>query len=261
MRFDAPNYKFIIQGDSDGFGQLITPFTPVVNAKPIIGQPSAPVMRLFFNTNMVGLFSNYDSTYWNDPGLTNPSPYPGQTVPDGYAMEVLFPNKLYRNIVDFTIAPIMNYCATNQKKIYWLAEQDYSSVGSFWSPISSIVFTSTLLPIKAEQTGQPVVLGQGNLGVSQATSQSAFQPIITDVSVDTSANGGCSLYRQFIYYAPSAEYRLSDFTNSKQEIRNIDIQVYWKNRLNNQLYPILMPNLSSVSIKIMFRRKDAAPIK
>ena len=260
MRFEAPTFKFTIQVDSDGFGQLITPFTPVAAALPIIGQPSAPVMRLFFNTNMSGLFGNYDNTYWNDPGVVTPSPYPGQNVPDGYSIEILVPNRLYQNIVDYTIAPIMNYCTTDQKKIYWLVEQDYSSVDSFWSPISSIVFTSTLLPIKAEQTGQPVILGQGNLGFSQATSQSAFQPIITDISVDTSALGGCSLYRNFIYYAPQAEYRLSDFTNSKQDIRNIDIQVFWKNRLNNQLYPILMPNLSSVSIKIMFRNKNAAPI-
>jgi hypothetical protein len=119
-----------------------------------------------------------------------------------------------------------------------------------------VVFTSTLLPIKAESTGAPVILGEGNLGFSSATVQSAFQPIITDISLDTQQGGGASLYRQFIYYAPSAEYRLSDFSASKQDIRNIDIQVYWKNRLDNQLYPINMFNLSSVSIKVMFKHKS-----
>jgi hypothetical protein len=58
-----------------------------------------------------------------------------------------------------------------------------------------------------------------------------------------------------IYYAPSAEYRMADFQNSKQDIRNIDIQVFWKNRLDNQLYPVSMFNLSSVSFKLMFRKK------
>jgi hypothetical protein len=141
-------------------------------------------------------------------------------------------------------------------RVYYIAQQDYSSTDSLWSPVSSIVFTSTLLPIRTEATGAPVVLGAGNLGFSQATVQSAFQPIITDISLDTSS-GNADAYRRFIYYAPSAEYRLSDFSSSKQDVRNIDIQVFWKNRLDNQLYPINMFNLSSVSIKVMFKHKDA----
>jgi hypothetical protein len=111
-----------------------------------------------------------------------------------------------------------------------------------------------LLPIRSEATGVPVILGTGNLGDSRSTSQAAFQPIITDIAVDTSI-GGADEYRTFIYYSPTAEYRLSDFSASKQEIRSIDVQVFWKNRLNNQLYPISMFNLSSVSLKCMFRHK------
>jgi hypothetical protein len=129
-------------------------------------------------------------------------------------------------------------------------------VDTLWSPVSSIVFTSTLLPIKSEATGQPNILGTGNLGDSQPTSQSAFQPIITDIALDL-IQGGADDYRQFIFYAPSAEYRLADLSPSKQEIRNIDIQVFWKNRLNNQLYPVQMFNLSSVGIKVMFAKKSA----
>jgi hypothetical protein len=133
-------------------------------------------------------------------------------------------------------------------------EQEAISTDSLWSPISSLVFTSTLLPIKAEATGAPVILGNGNLGFSSATVQSAFQPIITDITADTSVRGSYA-YRGFIYYTPTAEYRLSDFSPSKQEIRNIDIQVYWKCRLDNQLYPVQMYNLSSVSLKVMFKKR------
>jgi hypothetical protein len=132
--------------------------------------------------------------------------------------------------------------------------QDYKSVDSLWSPISSIVFTTSLLPVKTENASAPNILGTSNIGDSQPTSKSAFEPIITDIALDT-AIGGADDYRQFIWYAPNAEYRMSDLSASKQEIRNIDIQVYWKNRLNNQLYPVTMFNLSSVSLKILFRKK------
>jgi hypothetical protein len=258
MIFDSQNIKFQILGDSDGFGQRIKAFTPVAAATPVVGIPNPIVERLFFNLNMNGLFCNYDNVAWNDVGVQAISPYPSQNVPDGYVVEVLFTNKFFSNILDYSIVPYTTYCATNQQKIYWLAEQDYVSVDSLWSPISSIVFTSSLIPIRAEQTGAPVEYGSGNLGYSSSSVQSAFQPIITDIALDTSQSPYTGQYRQYIQYAPSAEYRLSDLVGENVAIRNIDIQVYWKNRLDNQLYPITMPNLSSVSIKVMFRHKNAA---
>jgi hypothetical protein len=161
--------------------------------------------------------------------------------------------------VDYRLAPYsgvppLGFVPIGKQKVYYKLTQDYKSVDSIWSPISAIVFTTSLLPIKFEAASAPNILGTSNLGESAPTSRSAFTPIITDVALDT-ATGGADAYRQFIYYAPSAEYRMSDLSTSKQEIRNIDVSVFWKWRLNNQLYPINMFNLSSVSLKMMFRKK------
>ena len=261
MRYVPDTDKFVIMADSAAFGQRLTAFTPTVSALPVVGIPTIPSAQLFFNANMFGLFANYNNTYYNTAAY-----------PDGYVNQILFTNKLFQNIQDFRLSPYagvppLGYDPINPDgsaqtpnmlgRVFILAEQDYSSTDSLWSPCSSIVFVSTLLPVKSEATGVPNVLGTGNLGNSQPTSQSAFQPIITDISLDTGGQGGAALYRKFIYYAPTAEYRLSDFSSSKQDIRNIDIQVYWKNRLDSQLYPINMFNLASVSVKLMFRRKDA----
>lgn len=271
MTTTPPNKRFNIYGDSNGFGQRILAFPPL--APGAVGEAAPPQFRLFFNKNLWGMFSHYDHVYYNvtTVGPTGPfgaTMFPAYTtLPDGYSYEILFTNKFWQNIEDYRLPP---YAGTNPlgyvppsgyntgtylQSVYWLATQDYFSVDSLWSPISSIVFTSTLLPIKTEATGVPVQLGDGNLGFSSPVSQSAFAPIITDIALDTSVEAADD-YRRFIYYAPSAEYRLSDFTKSKQDIRNIDIQVYWKNRLDNQLYPITMFNLSSVSVKIMFRKKS-----
>lgn len=280
MVYDKGSRCFKIYGDSDGYGTRITAFVPTPAPAPIPHQ-TPPVFRLFFNANMYGLFANYDNYYWNFTDANDPNgPFGGATIldntglpittiPPGYTNEILFTNKFWQNVEDYRLPPFsgvlpLGYVPPNgftgagviQQKPYWVAEQDFPSTDSLWSPISSLVFTSTLLPVRAEATGQPVVLGTGNTNFSAATSQSAFQPIITDISLDTSS-AGAEAYKTFIYYAPAAEYRLSDFTSSKQDIRNIDIQVYWKNRLDNQLYPITMFNLSSVSLKVMFRHKDA----
>jgi len=274
---DPSSGRFTIKADSDGFGTRLLTFTPqpyVAGPPNVAGQQTPPVFRLFFNSNMFGLFTNFLNTYWNttDPTigpfanspvwLSSAGPTSGLVpTPSGYATEIRFPNKFYQNAEDYRLPPFSGVPplgfapAPVNGKVFWLNEQEYRSDDTLWSPISSIVFTSTLLPTRAEQTGPPVILGTGNNNPSAPTSQSAFQPIITDIALPMDT--GASSYRQFLFYAPTAEYRLTDFSASKQPIRNIDIQVYWKNRLDNNLYPVSMFNLSSVSIKVMFRHKDA----
>ena len=269
IEFDPQTGYFTIYADSDGYGQRLTEFQSSNS-----GPASPPQERLFFNSNMYGLFSNFNNYYWNPTvgggipqvtiqqvvykNLTNLNF--GTGVPAGYVYEVIFANKFYQNVSDYRIAPYtspnppLGYVPPQLAKVYWTLTQDYKSTDSLWSPVSSIVFTTTLLPIKSEASSQPNVLGTSTTGDSRATSASAFTPIITDIAIDTS-QGGSAEYRQFIYYAPQAEYRMSALTTSPQEIRNINVAVYWKNRLNSQLYPVNMYNLSNVSLKMMFRHK------
>jgi hypothetical protein len=221
-------------------------------------------MSLYFNVNMTGLFANFDNYYYNsvNPLWTPADPtggtatalnrwaYPSATpYPSGFANEMVVRILgLGSNIVsELTLSG-----ATDTIKRIQMT-QDYESTSTLWSPIESIVFTSALLPIQNEAQAPPNALGTKNTGNSQSTSQSAFAPIITDVALDLSSD--TSGYRKMIYYAPSAEYRMADFQNSKADIRSIDVQVFWRNRLDNSLYPLSMFNLSSVSIKVMFRKK------
>lgn len=257
---------FTIFGDSDGYGQRLEPFTVLPYVAGTAVPATRPLNRLFFNTNMAGLFANFSGLYRNTTTIAaitiNQVVYPAfpLAVPAGYVREMIFSNEFYSNVVDYRLTPYggaapLGYVPIAKQKVYYKLVQDYKSVDSLWSPISSIVFTTSLLPIKFEAASQPNILGTGNLGDSAPTSRSAFTPIITDVALDT-ALGGADDYRQFIYYAPAAEYRMSDLSPSKQEIRNIDVSVFWKFRLTGELFPINMFNLSSVSIKMMFRKKN-----
>jgi len=213
-------------------------------------------MALYLNTNSEGLFANFDNVYLNSPthptgyGWTTPAT-PAVLYPAGYTnLQVVEVQGLNENLLPApAVAPPQGYTG-----VWCRMTQNYTSTSTLWSPIDSIVFTSTLLPLMNEQTAPPNALGTRNTGNSTTTSQSAFTPIITDVALDLSSDP--SAYRKMIYYAPSAEYRMADFQNSKTDIRNIDIQVFWKNRLDNGLYPIQMFNLSSVSFKLMFRKKQ-----
>ena len=190
------------------------------------GGASAEVSKLWFNSNMYGLFNNFDSQAVN--------------LSSERAYEIIIRNIIYQNILTVP--------ATG--KSYWIVIQDYESTSTLWSPIESIVFTSTMMPLVFEQTGDPVRYGDSTVGIVNNT-QLAFSPIITDIAL---TNMSASDYRGFVQYIPSAEYRMASFQRSKSGISNIDVQIFWKNRLNGQLYPVLMPNGSSVSLKMMFRR-------
>ena len=237
----------------DPVSLLFSIITPAMyNQTPIVGRPK---FQIYFNVNMEGLFSNFPNNYYND-GVGIPWAYaPPATValPDGYANAVLvYPvgGILGLNVITTASLPVPPTTYTGN----WLKmTQNFLSTSTLWSPIDSIVFTSSLLPVQNEASAPPNVLGAKNIGNSAATSASAFTPTITDVAFDLSSDP--SAYRKMIYYAPTAEYRMSDFQNSKFDIRNVDISVFWRNRLDNQLYPVSMFNLSSVSIKLMFRKK------
>lgn len=187
--------------------------------------------RLFFNTNTYNLISNFQSLYPN--------------LPNGLTYEILIYQILYSNIFSVASPP------APQAKSYWVMNQDYPSVSSVWSPIESIVFTSTLLPINKEGVSAPIQFGDSTTGSVENT-EANFNPIITDISLTTTS---ASDYRQFIQFIPTAEYRMTSFLSSNIPVSNIDIQIFWKNRLNGQLYPLRLTNQSSVSVKILFRKR------
>jgi hypothetical protein len=184
-----------------------------------------------------------------------------------YTYEILFTNDNFTNIENlnptlqgsqFAPPPAYNpfyLIPAQSQNLYWKVVQDYDSINSLWSPIGAIVFTSTMLPVKKEYTARPNFINNDGNADTTVSSSSAFEPIIMDFVVDQQfekADG----WRDFVLYEPTAEYRLASLTASHDEIRNIDIQVFWKHRISGELYPIQMFNASDVSIKMMFRKVD-----
>jgi hypothetical protein len=279
---DTQSHTITLYADSDCFGQRLTSFTSAGTAgTPLV----APYCRMFMNNNMYGLLSGFPTLYWNL--ATIPVPITAQAVPGtptwspptlnpttknsvsgtgifGATNEVFFTNAFYTNVNDFRLAPYsgtppLGYVPTttiNYQKVYWALAQDFACVDTMWSPIASLVFTSQLIPVTKEEQSDPTVLGNGNIGNSAVTTPSAFQPIVGDLELDL-ADKGADAYRGFIKYEPQAEFRMSDIAGA-QDLRSLDIQLWWKGRLDGQLYPVNMFNMASVSIKIMFRKKTAS---
>jgi hypothetical protein len=290
MVYEEETLLFSIYGDTRAFnvaGQLngttdtVTGYPTGTNAPfptvvyppyvaPDVGLPATdPYLRVFFNSNLQGLFSNFKNTFFNAvSGSKLLFPLSGTTqvtIPTevvtftgtAYTYEILFQNQNYENILNhnptFNLpTSIFPALPARNQTTYWFSQQDYNSTNSLWSPCSAIVFTSILLPIKKEFVGKPLLLGDKNIGGS-SNSGSAFEPIITDFVIDQQIENAEG-WRDFTLYEPTAEYRMASLTASHDEIRNIDIQVFWKYRLTGELIPLRMFNCSDVNIKMLFRK-------
>lgn len=238
IRYDPSSKLFSLYGNVYGWGGA---------DRTSAGTPTDENWSMFFDSNMYGLFSYFpninlggDTASTNSVGL------------DKCAYQILFFNaqpgtNIYRPTSATSITPSIT-------PAYYVMTQSMVSTSTLWSPIDAIVFTTTLIPIINEQSGTPLTLGQGNTTASGvASGASAFQPIITDISVPLINADG---YNEQVSYVPSAEYRLTSLTNAQVDIRSVDIQVYWRNRLDGNLYPIKMFNQATFSLKILFRRRD-----
>ena len=201
--------------------------------------------RLFFNSNLYNLFANFHHHYLGGD-LKNNIEYldlANQTKSlsvEGCAFEIL-PIKNDLGLDSYTF----------NNKDYYVLKQDFESISSFWCPISSIVFTTNLLPIMPELSGQPIEFKDGK--EHKSTTVQNYEKVITDLILPL---GAPDSYNRAITYYPSSEYRLSEFTKSKFSLRNIGLSGFYKLRTNGRLIPLTLPNQSSISIKIMFRRRS-----
>jgi hypothetical protein len=219
--WDPSTKLFTFYADRQGFGGP---------DRLTAGSATAEDWHIYMNSSLFYLFANFDNQYINQGELTN---------------ELLVKNLMWANILNVASPP------APAAKSYWVVTQDYPSTSAMWCPVESIVFCSNTLPIVAEASGEPVVFGSGNISAPMS-SQGGFSRIITDIAL---AQDSAFSYRDFIAYVPSGEYRMCSFLATKQPIQNIDISVFWRNRLDGKLYPLQVPNGGSVSLKLMLRKK------
>jgi hypothetical protein len=182
--------------------------------------------RLFMNSNMANLFNNFPGV-WRNGTL-------GRT---------------------FECFASTNFIASPGGGVIGAGDsiQEFSSTSS-WSPVDAICITTSVLPIISEQVTPPSLVGASDTGFNRGVSEAAFQPILLDVTLPEIT--GAEDWRSNFVYEPTGEYRMVSMTAQSTPISAIDFSGWWRNRLDDSLYPLRLSNGSSLSIKLMFRRKQ-----
>jgi hypothetical protein len=134
--------------------------------------------------------------------------------------------------------------------LYNFVQQANSLVA--WSPVQSILFTTTMVPVNPTNVGTPSVLGSVASINLAGGSNNNISNTLTDFELPLTR--GTEVCQGILYYAPTSEYRLFDLL-SDQPLSTINIAAYWKDKYGFRHTYFLEPT-GSASLKILFRKKD-----
>ena len=216
---------------------------PYSEASTAAGYSTTESSFVGFDTNLEGLLSNFNSIYYG-VGVTWGG---GYTYPQNVVQ--VSPSQLNNKVFSLS-SPFGNTYSPLRQQIR--VTQDFVSTGSLWSPVSSIVIATQQIPVRSEHAAPPIQLGASNTGAG-SSGTSAFQRILVEYTIDAIT---ADKWRGFILYEPLVP-TFSSLGSSQQEIKSIDFQVYFRNRLTNALVPLAMYNLGSMSVRLLFKKIGA----
>jgi len=199
-------------------------FDPTTNRMFFSMNTITPTINVFMNTALYNLFSSF-------PALTLGLKPPLNPLSNG---------NVHNNFQ-------INFKSAIVNGEYTILNQDFLSIPS-WSPIVSIVFTTSLIPVSMTNISQPLIYGdsyQKNVSSSNAITSN----IITDFEFPLTTG---LEYQSILYYQPISELRLFNLI-SNAPLSNININVFFKNKFG-QLIPLYIPSGGSCTLKLLFRK-------
>jgi len=221
MTYDTSNQTAIIYADASAYN----------------GESTAGSIGIFFNSATANLFSSFPLFVTN---LTSPigKNFELQTRLFAETNLGLYPPVLPAG------SPIVQYtCYTLYQEIPTVQQ---------WNPITAIVLTSTSLPVvpnntSGSLTANDIQSASNTIPVNNNNNTLAI-PILTDYSTE-------GLYKNFLYYVPTSEYRRLQLYGSTP-LTTLDLELYWRDRLGN-LNPFLLSSNTTICIKILFEKKSS----
>jgi hypothetical protein len=135
-----------------------------------------------------------------------------------------------------------------------IVPQEHSTTILF-SPISALVFSTSLLPVQNTLLSKPAIFnfydGVNSSNLRSSGNNNVTAPVLTDFELQ-GATGTSSQTR--ITYTPTAEYRMLDLRGTTP-VNAVEVSVFWKDKFSG-LHRFNLAAGCAASIKILFRRKD-----
>jgi hypothetical protein len=220
MTYDTTNKTAIIFADSSAYN----------------GESTVGSIGIFFNSATANLFSSFPLFITNLTS-TNGKNFELQT----------------RLFAETNLGQYPPVVPTGSPLVQYTCYTLYQEIPTFqqWNPITAIVLTSTSLPVIPNNTSGSLTVNDiqnatTTIPVNNNNNTLAI-PILTDYSTE-------GLYKNFLYYVPTSEYRRLQLYGSTP-LTSIDLELFWRDRLGN-LNPFLLSSNTTITIKMLFEKKN-----
>ena len=267
FEYDETTGLFSINQDSK------TCMTPVGNATPLpapynVSYTAAGLYQtgeysfVGMNTCLESLFSNFNSTYyaygqyWGGGAFFLPEVVIDMGLPVNLLTSAVTTNsavgvslRTQPKTSIFQLANPFDYTPITTATFVRLV-QDYISTGGIWSPCASFVLGTSQIPVRNEASANPITFGKANVGSGQSNS-GTFQKVLIETPINALK---ADYWKGFIFYEPTT-LTYSSLDPSHDGVSDVDISLYWRNRLTNSLIPVRLPNQGSVSFRLLFKKK------
>jgi hypothetical protein len=255
--YDVYNYQYVPYLFNKTFEEAFAGLSALVGALPTI---HAPVMT-YDTTNKIALIYA-DSTAYNGDQAGSIGIYFNSATANLFSSFPLFIKNLTSAtgqnfelqttlFADTNQAPYPPSAPVADQYLAWTIYQETPTYQQ-WNPITAIVLTSTSLPVIPNNTSGVLtindILNTTTTVPVNNNSNTLAIPILTDYSTE-------GLYKNFLYYVPTSEYRRLQLYGSTP-LTSIDLQVYWRDRLG-ALNPFLLTSNTTVTVKMLFEKKSS----
>ena len=247
---------------------LMTPFNTTAGADPsnfavsdnvastasYLGTGSSPAVNysMFFNEPMYNLFSAFTSIHYGTTSITNAQLDTASqaTVAGNFSIFAYYIQAINYNFKNYLTT---NNSLINETQNWFLTESEYSPV-PMWNPISSLIFSTSFIPVQMSLTTNPNVYGSSTYDATYANgtdgNNSQISTMISDIQVPLTTG---SEYKPTVLYSPANEYRLIDL-NGNVPLKQASFSISYKTKFGEVL-PFYLGSLCGANLKIMFRRK------
>jgi len=216
-----------------------------------------------WNTCLDQLLTNFPSFYYGvgKSWATSPHLLPEVVVNTGLTVDLLTGGATTNSPIGLTlktkptlstsqlINPLGGAGLTNG--FYSILTQDFKSTGGAWSPISSFVLVTNQIPVRNEFNANPVKFGTANIGAGESNSGS-FQKVLIEAPINAVS---ADIWRGWVLYEPLTD-TYSSLDPSHDGITDVDVSLFWRNRLTNSLIAVTVPNQGTMNLRLLFRRKN-----
>ena len=201
------------------------------------------------NIDSNSLTFEVNAVFWRGSTLSSQEPYYGATSAFPISGSVFKPvTYTYPFNISRTADPAPLLQGRYKECVNMVIKGDINNFNLTMSSVDALVITTTNIPIQKEYNTKIMTTETNNLGNN--TNKGTFLNILYTLNLPNGTKDAV------ITLPMIPEHKKNYMMTLNTELKVIDLQFWWKNRLTNELTPLTMPQNSSILFKLRFRKES-----